>query len=69
MDHIVDIILSAIPWIEGLISQAKIVVTAIPAWGKVTVSIIPIIGSLYLLVHFKLVPNPIGGDSEDDDNW
>jgi len=69
MDSIAEIILNAIPWLKGLVSWADITLTAIPAWGKVAIpSIIILAGGLGLLIHFKLLPNPLGGE-EDDDNW
>lgn len=70
MEGIVEILVSAFPWLQGVVDVADIVITAIPAWGvPVGGSIVLAIGGLYLLQHFKLLPNLIKGDDWNDDNW
>lgn len=65
-----EVILSVIPWLEGVVDVARVKISALPAWGVVTFPIILLAaGGYYVLQHFKLAPNPFKEDNWDDDNW
>ena len=71
MDNIIDVIVSAIPWIEGLVSQVRVVVTALPYFGQVlqtSTFIILAVGAYYVLNKTGVIRIHFGG-GEDDDNW
>lgn len=45
METIAEIVISALPWLEGVVSVARVVITAIPRYGGVG-----IVGALILFL-------------------
>ena len=67
MESWIDLLISAIPGLEGLIDQAEILISAIPGgWGlAASTFLILAVGGIYLLRHFGYVKELFGGNWEE----
>lgn len=48
MEDIIKLVITALPWLEGVVGVARVVITAIPAWG---IAVPGIAGALVLFLY------------------